>query len=87
MMDKYGYDGPVQFKPLSPWTYFWLTVLYSIPLIGLIFLIVFSVDSSNINRRKHARSYWCVYVIVLILLAVLIFSGAIVFPTIFGIFR
>ena len=32
MTDKYGYDGPEQFRPLSPWAYFGYTLLYCIPI-------------------------------------------------------
>ena len=72
---------PPQFRPLSPWAYFGYTILFTIPLIGFILLIVFSVDSSNINRRNFARSYWCVLVLVVILVVIssLVF-GASVLP-------
>lgn len=69
------YEGPAQFRPLSPWAYFGYTVLFNIPLVGLICLIVFSISDSNINRRNFARSYWCVYVLLAILIAVLLASG------------
>lgn len=52
-------DLPEHLRPLSPWKYFGLQVLYSIPVIGFIFLIVFSFKRSNINRRNFTRSYWC----------------------------
>lgn len=71
------YEGPAQFRPLSPWAYFGYTVLFNIPLVGLICLIVFSISDSNINRRNFARSYWCVYVLLAILIAVLLTSGAV----------
>lgn len=68
---------PPQFKPLGAWAYFGLHLLFSIPLVGLICLIVFSLDDTNINRRNFARSYWCkliiglaVTVLVVILLVV-----------------
>ena len=59
-----------QLKPLSPWAYFGLQILFSIPVIGFIFLVVFSISGSNINRRNFARSYWCVLVIVLVLVVI-----------------
>ena len=62
-------------RPLSPGEYFGLQILYSLPLIGFIFLIVHSVSSTNINRRNFARSYWCVYVLVAIVLLVLLVTG------------
>lgn len=65
---------PPQYKPLGAWAYFGLQLLFSIPLVGFICLIVFSLDDSNINRRNFARSYWCKLIIslaVIILLVVL----------------
>ena len=50
---------PLAYKPLNPWLYFGLSLLFSIPVIGFIFLIIFSLDDSNFNRRNFARSYWC----------------------------
>ena len=58
-MNRYGYDGNEQFRPLTPWAYFWYTVLFCVPIVGFIFLIVFSVSDKNINRRSFARSFWC----------------------------
>lgn len=74
-MDKYGYEGPERFRPLSPWAYFGYTILFSIPLVGLILLIVFSLSEGNINRRNFARSYFCALVIMLIIILVLAFTG------------
>ena len=65
-----------QLRPLSPWAYFGLQILFSIPIVGFIFLIVFSISSANINRRNFARSYWCVLIIVLIIFAIVAAVGA-----------
>ena len=59
---------PPEYRPLGAWAYFGYTILFSIPLVGLICLIVFSVSRGNINRRNFARSFWCVYVLAAILL-------------------
>lgn len=64
-----------QYRPLGAWAYFWYTVLFSIPIIGQISLIVFALDSSNINRRSFARSYFCGFIILVI--AFLILGGTI----------
>ena len=53
MTDKYGYEGPEQFRPLSPWAYFGYSILFAIPLVGFILLIVFSLSNQNINRRNY----------------------------------
>lgn len=66
-MDKYGYSGPERFRPLSAWAYFGYTILFSIPLVGLICLIIFSLSDANINRRNFARSFFCALVLMLII--------------------
>lgn len=50
---------PEQYRPLSPWAYFGLSLLFSVPIVGFVFLIIFSFKRSNIHRRNFARSYWC----------------------------
>jgi hypothetical protein len=74
-MQKYGYTGPEQFRPLSPWAYVGYSILFAIPLIGLILLIVFSCSSDNINRRNYARSFWCFLILGAIIAAVVYFAG------------
>lgn len=69
-MKKYGYAGSDQFRPLSPWAYVGYSILFFIPIVGLIFLVVFTFSSRNINRRSFARSYWCSLILVVILIAV-----------------
>ena len=66
---------PEKFRPLSPWAYFGYGILFSIPLVGLICLIVFSFNDTNINRRNYARSYFIVLLIAVVLLVVLAFAG------------
>lgn len=56
-----------QYRPLSPWTYFGLNLLFSVPIVGLVFLIVFTFSKGNMNRRAYARSYWCAALVGLIL--------------------
>lgn len=58
-------------RPLSPWTYFGLQLLYALPLVGTVFLIIHSF-SRNINRRNFARSYWCVYVLIFVIAAAVV---------------
>ncbi len=61
---------PEENKPLSPWAYFGLQLLFSIPVVGFIFLIVFSCSGANINRRNFARSYWCALLVAAILVVI-----------------
>ncbi len=51
-------DLPEEYRPLSPWSYFWLQILFAVPIVGFVFLIIFSFKRSNLNRRNFARSYW-----------------------------
>ncbi len=64
---------PSQYKVLGPWSYLGLQILFAIPLVGLIFLIIFSFSDRNLNRRNFARSYWCgcIVVTIAILLSIL----------------
>lgn len=63
---------PPQNRPLSGWAYFGLKLLFAAPIVGFIFLIVFSFSRGNINRRNFARSYWCGLLVFLIILAVMV---------------
>lgn len=56
----------IKYKPLSAWGYFWLELLFQIPLIGLVFLIVFSFSAKNINRRNFARAHFCALAVIII---------------------
>jgi len=64
-----------QYAPLSPWAYFGLTILFQIPIVGLVFLIVFSISNANINRRNFARSYWCIFAIIAVIAIIVIIAG------------
>ena len=67
---------PREYRPLSPWAYFGYSILFSIPFIGFICLIVFALSGDNINRRNFARSFFCIYAVVIILAIILAVSGA-----------
>lgn len=66
---------PEQYRPLSPWAYFGLQILFAVPIVGLIFLIIYSINRSNYNRRAFARSYWCGLILVGALLVVILVLG------------
>lgn len=66
---------PSKYRPLSPWNYFGLQILFSVPIVGFVFLIIFSFNGSNINRRNFARSYFCVYVIIFIIFIIFLIAG------------
>lgn len=73
-------DGPQPAEPphyIRPIGYILYNILFSIPLIGLIMLIIFSVSDKKINRRNYARSFLLVILITLILgivLAIVLFA-------------
>lgn len=66
---------PEKYQPLSPWVYFAYTILYSIPVVGFVFLIINSLSGGNINKRNFARSYFCIFVILIILVIVIFATG------------
>lgn len=67
---------PEEYRPISMWGYFGYELLFSIPCVGFILLIVFSVGGTkNINLRNFARSYFCYFIIVAVLVAILISTG------------
>ena len=67
---------PAKFRPLGAWAYFGYSILFSIPIVGFIFLIVFSFSGKNINRRSFARSYWCWAILLVIVIAVVLAIAA-----------
>lgn len=73
-MSRYNYDGTSQFKPISAWGYIGYSILFAIPIIGLILLIVFAFSDRNINRRSYARSYFC-WLLIAIIISVLVVTG------------
>lgn len=73
---------PPEYKPLSPWSYVGYNFLFVIPIIGLIFLFVFAFSNENINRRNYARSFFCAWLIgvilvILVFLAIFVIGMAI----------
>ena len=74
---------PAQYKPLSPWAYFGLSLLFAAPIVGFVFLIVFSFNNNNINRRNYARSFFCMLLIAAILLVIFVLVVVLVFSVSF----
>ena len=68
-------DLPDHLKPIGAWGYFGLRILFAIPLVGFVFLIVFSFSRGNLNRRSFARSYWCALIFAAIFLICFIFAA------------
>ena len=67
---------PNEYKPISPWGYIGYQILFSIPVVGLILILVFSFGgASNKNLKNFARAYIIVYIIVIIIFAISIAMG------------
>lgn len=72
-----NYNNDEKYKPISMWGYLGYELLFSIPIVGLIAILIFSFSSStNVNLKNFARSY--------ILLAIIVFVVTIVFSFIIG---
>ena len=71
-MARHYNNVPEEFQPLSPWQYFWVQILYGLPVIGFIFLIIHAIGAGNINRKNFARSYFCVLILALIITGVVL---------------
>ena len=52
-----GFGGsiPEEYKPISPWGYVGYSLLFSIPIAGLIMLFVFAFGDGNMNLKNYAR--------------------------------
>lgn len=73
---------PDKYRPVGAWGYFGYTILFSLPFIGFIALLICALSGGNVNRRSFARSYFCWFIIGLIIViiavvAVIIMSGGI----------
>ena len=67
---------PEEYKPLSMWQYFGYQILFTLPLIGFIILLIFSFGGTkNINLKNYARSFFCYFILMLIIIAILVMTG------------
>ena len=64
---------PAEYQPISMWGYFGYQILFAIPVIGFILLIVFACGGKkNVNVKNFARSYFCVLIIWIVIIAVIL---------------
>ena len=69
---KKTYNVPAEFQPITMWGYFGYSIFFSIPIIGFIFICVFSLGGTkNVNKRNYARSYFCVLILCLIICGII----------------
>lgn len=67
---------PDEYKPIGMWGYFGYHLLFSIPLIGFIFILVFSFGGTqNKNLKNLARSYFCILILTIVLVLVIGIGG------------
>ena len=78
---------PEKYRPLGAWAYFGYSILFSIPIVGFIFLIVFSISGSNINRCNYARSFFCIIIVAIIVVIIMAFAGGEFIPQIMQQFK
>lgn len=68
---------PPQYRPLRPWAYVGYSILFSLPIVGLIMMIIYAVNDDNINRRNYARSYlWMMLIMVAVWIIVAIIAAS-----------
>lgn len=68
---------PPKYRPLGMWGYFGYSILFAIPVVGLVCAIVFSFSDANIARRNFARSYFCLLIIGVVICIVAVAVGAV----------
>ena len=51
----FGGNIPEEYKPISPWGYVGYSLLFSIPIAGLVMLFVFAFGDGNMNLKNYAR--------------------------------
>ena len=59
-----------KYKPISAWGYIGYSILFALPIIGLILMLVFSFSGKNINRRNFARAYLIGIIITVIIIII-----------------
>ncbi len=70
------YNPAFSYQPISMWGYFGYNILFIIPVIGLIFVLIYSLGGTrNINLRNYARSYLCILILFVVLFALIVGSG------------
>lgn len=58
---------PEKYKPISAWGYIGYQIVFSLPIIGLILLLVYAFGDGNVNVKNFARSNLIIILICLVL--------------------
>ncbi len=64
-----------QYRLLSPWAYVGYGILFTLPVIGWVFALVYWLNDDNLNRRNFARGYWCGVLVAVIVVVILSIVG------------
>ena len=71
-----NYQIPEEYRPISMWGYFGYSLLFAIPLVGFILICVFSFGGTrNVNLKNYARSFFCWFIVLLIILGIVLIMG------------
>ena len=74
---KKTYNVPAEYTPISMWGYFGYSILFSIPVVGFIFICVFALGGTkNVNKKNYARSYFCTLILALIIIGLIVLVAA-----------
>lgn len=69
---------PPEYQPISMWGYFGYQLLFAIPCIGFIILCIFAFGgTSNVNLKNFARSYFCLFIIGLVIGLIFVMLAAV----------
>ena len=70
---KYEIDYSME-KPISSWGYVGYSMLWSLPVLGIIFWLVACFSERKIGRRNFARSYVCMFIVSIIVCILMIIA-------------
>ena len=71
-----SYNGSEDNTPITMWGYFGYQLLFSIPCVGIILILMFSFGGTkNVNLRNYARSQFCYWIVIAVLLLILTLAG------------
>ena len=68
---------PIEYEPIGAWGYVGYSLLFGLPVIGLVFIIIFAISDKNYNRRNYARYYLILLLISFVILFIVAITGGI----------
>ncbi len=70
-----NYKPYLNYQPIGMWGYFGYNILFLLHVIGWVCIILFSLGvTKNVNLRNYARSFLCIYIIMLVISIPIILS-------------